>query len=376
MRKKPRVLQFICPTGFYGAERWILALARNFSADEVHCDLVVTREPGSDDLELVRHYRDECQTVGDAFEVPMSGRFDFSVIKQLVQLIKQRDIDIIHTHGYKSDILGVIAARKAGIQCLVTPHGFENARDFKLRLYIWLGCKAMRFADCVAPLSRQIVRDVEKHGIEPDKITYIQNGVDLSEIEVLARDRRPASDSDGKLRIGFIGQMISRKNIHELLDVFAMLCREHENLELQLLGDGDQRQELVQYANSLNLGEQVKFLGFRQNRLEYLARFDLFVLTSTLEGIPRCLMEAMAMGVPSVAYEIPGVDQLLIDNETGLLAQPGDKQTLARLWTKLLFDKKLSRQISLNGQAFVQQNYSARRMSEEYLDLYQTMLAQ
>jgi len=171
-----KVLQFICPTGFYGAERWILALTRFMPEDQVQTDLAVTLEDNSRDLELVRMFREK---YGEAFEIPMSNRFDISVINKLVALIRERDIDIIHTHGYKSDILGVIAARKAGIKCVSTPHGFENARDYKLRFFIWLGCKAMGYADKVAPLSPQLMEDSRRIGVNEDKLVYIQNGVDL-----------------------------------------------------------------------------------------------------------------------------------------------------------------------------------------------------
>ena len=168
--KKLNILQFICPTGFYGAERWILALAKHLPAEQVCCDLAITLEDNSKNLELVKKYRQEC---GETFEIPMSHRFDLGVVNKLVDLIQQRNIDIIHTHGYKSDILGVIAARKAGIKCVVTPHGFENAKDLKLRFFIWLGCKAMTFADIVAPLSPQLVEDSKNVGVKASKIVYV-----------------------------------------------------------------------------------------------------------------------------------------------------------------------------------------------------------
>ena len=171
----PNVLQFICSTGFYGAERWILALCRNTPSTEISYSLAVTLEENSRDLELVREFRKDG---GIAHEVPMTNPFDWSVIKKLVTIIRENKIDIIHTHGYKSDILGVIAAKKAQIPVVVTPHGFENADDFKLRAFIWLGCQAMRFADKVVPLSPQLMTDVKEYGVKPPKLEYIQNGVD------------------------------------------------------------------------------------------------------------------------------------------------------------------------------------------------------
>lgn len=367
--KSINVLQFICSTGFYGAERWILALAKHLNKDNIRCDLAITLEQNSQDLELVKQYKISC---GETFEIPMSGRFDLTVINKLVQLIKERDIDIIHTHGYKSDILGVIAAKKAGIKSIVTPHGFENADDFKLRTFIWLGCKSMKFADKVVPLSRQLCDDSRQHGVKEDNLVYIQNGVDLSEVE--EQRLLPKDVNNNEKRIGFVGQMISRKNIFDILDIFNDLCTKHNNLKLILLGDGDQRAELELYANKLMHNSKIEFLGFRDDRLALLQGFDLFVMTSTLEGIPRCLMEATAMGIPVAAYNIAGVDQLITHEKSGLLAKLGDKETLTQYWEKLLFDTNYANELTNNARDYVNEHYSAQRMANEYTNLFTTMV--
>ena len=367
--EKINVLQFICSTGFYGAERWILALAKHLDSTQVRCDLAITLEDNSKDLELVKHYKEKC---GEVFEVPMSNKFDLSVINKLVALIKERNIHIIHTHGYKSDILGVLAAKKAGIECIVTPHGFENASDIKLRTFIWLGCKAMKYAEKVVPLSKQLCDDSRRHGVKEEKLVYIQNGVDLSEVE--EQRLLPRADNKNIKKIGFVGQMISRKNIFDILDIFNDLCEKHDNIILQLLGDGDQRVELEAYTQNLTHKDKIEFLGFRDDRLELLQSFDLFVMTSTLEGIPRCLMEATAMGIPVAAYDIAGIDQLITHEKSGLLANLGDKATLSRYWEKLLFEQDYADEMTKNARNFVNEHYSAQRMANEYTELFTAMI--
>lgn len=371
--KPIKVLQFICPTGFYGAERWVLTLGKYLYANtKVECDLVVTKEPENNDLELVQSYK---KNAGKTYEIAMAHRFDFSAIRKLCRLIEQGDYDIIHTHGYKSDILGVIAARRSGIQCIVTPHGFENADDIKLRLFIWLGCISMRFAHRVAPLSKQLVDDVKRFVKDDSKICYIQNGVDLTEVEDKLNEATPKRHAHDKEKIiGFVGQMISRKNIVDILDVFDRLYSVNPNVRLRLLGDGDARAELERYANTLPSKKHIEFLGFRDDRLDQLKQFDLFVMTSTLEGIPRCLMEAMAMAIPVAAYDIPGIDQLITHEETGLLAPLFDKDTLFQYWTQLLLDPAKAATLANNARKFVHKNYSAERMAKEYMVLFENQL--
>ena len=368
MTQKINVLQFICPTGFYGAERWVLALSKHLDPKIIRSDLAVTMEPGQKPLELVNEYKKlqlPCHTIN------MKSKFDISAVNQMAALIKQQNIHIVHTHGYKSDIIGVLAARKAGVPCVVTPHGFENAKDLKLRLFIWLGCQAMKYATKVVPLSQQLLNDVLTMGVAKNKSLYIQNGVDLSEVEATDIPKR---DNVEEKRIGFVGQMISRKNIFDILDIFEKLHKKHPNTRLILLGDGDSRVELEAHAKTLTCYSHIEFLGFRDDRLSLLKSFDLFVMTSTLEGIPRCLMEATAASIPVAAYNIPGIDQLIEHEKTGLLAPLGEKTTLQGYWEKLLFDQEFADQMSANAKDFVYKHYSANRMAKEYTELFKELV--
>ena len=108
-----KILQFICSTGFYGAERWVLALSKHMPSS-VTSELAVTLEPGTEDLELVKQF----QPIGKTHHVPMHGRFDLGAVKKLAALIKDNNIDIIHTHGYKSDILGLWRLKKQAFPAL------------------------------------------------------------------------------------------------------------------------------------------------------------------------------------------------------------------------------------------------------------------
>lgn len=370
--KPLRVLQFITPAGFYGAERWVLALANNLNSDHLVCDLAVTRESSTQDLTVAELYP---ISAGDVHYLDMVGRFDFRVVKQLCDVIKKRDIDVIHTHGYKSDILGLLAARRAGIRCVSTPHGFSGKVGLKLAAFIRIGTWMLRYFDRVAPLSEELVADMKRFGVPDKKITFVRNGVDLTEIDAGLKELKAEHQSNGVDRVmGFIGQMIPRKGIPDLLDVFDQLYREDTNLKLQLLGDGRQREELEEKAAGQGSGKAIEFLGFRSDRLELLSRFDLFVMTSSLEGIPRCLMEAMAVGIPVVAYDIPGVDKLVTHDETGLLAPYGDKTALASCCRQLLDDPALAKRLSANARQLIDEKYSAARMAQEYEHLFADLL--
>lgn len=367
-----RVLQFITPSGFYGAERWVLALANNLPSADMMCDLAVTEEGPAQDLSVARLYP---HSAGLVHYVSMKGRFDFGAVTKLVEIIKSRNIDIIHTHGYKSDILGLLAARRAGIRIVSTPHGFSNNVGWKLRLFIRLGLFALKFVDKVAPLSEQLVFDLKRYGIKDKQLRFIENGVDLTELAPY-RKTLPVQDFSAAsgLHLGYVGQLIPRKGLADLLQAFNLLWQRFPDSKLTLIGEGSQRSELEALAKTMPAASAISFLGFRGDRIVLLKDFDAFALTSSLEGIPRCLMEAMAVGVPVVAYDIPGVDQLITHESTGLLAPLGDWQQLANHLIRLAAEPALANKISLAARQLVDQRFSAARMANEYQQLFLELL--
>ncbi len=366
------VLQFICPSGLFGAEMWILALAKYLNPDEVSCRLAVSDETANQNLELFNRFS---QLGLSAHKIRMRGRFDFRAIARLAALLRDERIDVLHTHGYKADSLGLLSARLAGAKTLATPHGFENAKNLKLRLYYKLGCVAFRRVDLVAPLSEGLLEDMARIRVPEHKTRLIRNGVDLQEVDLeMKQPTAPRFRLAEEKVIGYVGQLSHRKNLGSMIDAFDLLCRDHTNVRLLLIGDGPQRMELQQKASTLKCGDRIEFLGYRSDRLRIVKELDLFCMTSSLEGIPRCLMEAMAMRVPVVAYDIPGVDKLILDGQTGLLVPFGDMAALRNCWGRLLFDGELSKTLAENGRRHVEKNFSAERMAAEYTQLYRELL--
>lgn len=373
--KPVRVLQFITPSGFYGAERWILALANNSDPTRVIHDLAVTHEGPGQDLRIVELYPPQAGTVQI---IPAKGRFDPGIVKNLVRIIREGDIDVIHTHGYKSDILGFMAARIAGIKCVSTPHGFSGNVGWKLGLFIWIGTRFFRHFDTVAPLSDELMADMRRFGVRDDRLQLILNGVDLKEIRSTveaAGTPTLVEEAGGTRRIGFVGQLIPRKAVGDLIEVFDDLYERDNRLRLEIVGDGRQREELEVLASGKPCSNAIRFLGFRDDRLSLMSRFDLFVMTSSLEGIPRCMMEAMALKVPVVAYNIPGVSELVEHGRTGLLAAHGNKDELTSHCRYLLDNPTESERLAEAARQKIQALYSASRMASEYEGIFRQLLS-
>jgi glycosyltransferase involved in cell wall biosynthesis len=140
-----------------------------------------------------------------------------------------------------------------------------------------------------------------------------------------------------------------------------------------VLGSGEQEAELRSLSQDLGLAETVHFLGFRTDRLAWMRGFDAFVLPSILEGIPRCLMEAMAAGVPAVASDIAGCSRLVNPGEAGFLFPPGDVSSLAQHLQALWRDADLRQRLGRAGQQRIRTRHSAERMAREYETLFREL---
>ena len=369
--KKINVLQFICPTGFYGAERWILAMANSMDTDRFRGDMVLTSPEENSDNPLVQMYP---KALGNTYVFKEYGRLSLRTIGELCEHIRDNEVDIIHTHGYKSDILGLIAAKKTGIKCVATAHGYESNPAFKLGMYFKLGGIALKFFDIVAPLSPELLEYCESFNIKQEKLRLIPNGVDLTEIDALKPETSAAPDPAGTRYIGYIGRLARHKYVKDLLSSFAILAPKFPELRLRIVGDGAEKKALEAQAIELGLAERIEFLGFREDRLELMRDLEIFGMTSSSEGVPRVMMEAMALKRPVVAYNILGVDQLIFEGKTGLLAEFGDVEKHASQCEKLLNDRDLARAQGERARAFIEKEFSGSTLARKYGALFEELV--
>jgi len=367
MSKKIRVLQLGSPTGLYGAERWILALGRHLRESRIEPVIGVIKDgPGDEPALCAEAARMDMRT--QVFEA--YGKFSPAAIVQLRHFMRDRDIDILHTHGYKTDVIGALAVRGTNRKIVSTPHGWSTNAGIKVQMYEALDRLAFRFFDAVVPLSSDLYEGLLGLPGLKRKLRLIRNGVDLSEIDAVTQPSADLLDwkSRGDVILGYIGQLIPRKGLDTLLRAFHRL--DIPGKRLCIVGEGPQRVELERLADELGEKNRVHFFGFRADRIALMKCFDVFVLPSRLEGIPRCVLEAMAARVPVVSSDIPGSRTLVEDKVTGMLFPVDDYHALASKLQILLGDGGLSDSIANAGYGLVRRDYSAETMAEKYAELY------
>jgi glycosyltransferase involved in cell wall biosynthesis len=367
-----RILQLGSPTGLYGAERWILALIRHLDPSQITSIVGVIKDAPDLEAPLIS----QAGAMGfETMAIEAFGKANFSAVRQLKRYITNNQIHILHTHWYKTDIIGCLAVR--GTRCLhiSTPHGWSRDAGFKLQCYEMMDRMIFPLLDAVVPLSPTLYDNLASIPFLKKKLTLIQNGVDTTEIDACTQvhPRLAAWKNQGFFILGYIGQLIHRKGIDVLFHALASLGSAFA-WKLVLIGDGEQRPYLEALAQDLNLSQNILFGGFQKDRLLFLNGFDVFVLPSRLEGIPRCLMEAMAAGRPVISSDIPGSTELVINGETGYTFPSENPEQLARTIRLTATRYNQAKELAARGKQKIHQQYSAHRMSREYQTLFSAMM--
>lgn len=363
------VLQLGTSGPLYGAERWILALARHLDPAVVASHIAVIVDAPGAPVPLL----EEGERLGlRCHSIAAPGRVNPRAVSALRQLIRDHAIDVVHSHGYKADIIALLAVRGTRARTVATPHGWSRHAGPMLRLYEWLDRQSFRWFDAVAPLSPELARGLQGMGGVAAKLHLIPNGVDLAEVGDAAsppalmaalRERGPV--------LGYVGQLIARKDLATLLDAFARWGR--ADAQLVLVGNGDQHSALQSLAEEYGIDGQTHFIGFREDRLDWMRGFDAFILPSQEEGIPRCLMEAMALGVPVIASDIPGNNDLVTSGVSGQLFPVGDAAQLAASFDAAL-DPATGQAWATTGKQFINSHFSARTMAAGYERLFRSLI--
>ncbi len=241
-------------------------------------------------------------------------------------LCRAKPTSVVHTHGYRPDVIDAGVARKLAIPTVTTVHGFTGG-GWKNRLYELLQLHAFQSFGAIVSVSRPLADKLEQRGVPRDKVHIVQNAYDGS-VARLPRDeaRRLMQVTGNRFHIGWVGRLSEEKGADILLRAVASLT--DLPVHLSIVGDGGERDALQRHAAALCIGDRISWRGTVPDAARLYPAFDLFVLSSRTEGTPIVLFEAMAASVPIVATRVGGVPDVVSDAEA-MLVPPNDPDSLA-----------------------------------------------
>lgn len=305
-----------------------------------------------------------------------NGPLDVSVIPRLLNLCRRERVAVWHGHDYKTNALGLLLRRFWPMRLVTTVHGWVHHTG-RTPLYYWLDRLSLRYYEKVICVSEDLYRLSRECGVPADRCELLENGVDLDEyrrrLPVAEAKRRMGMRPDHPL-VGAVGRLSAEKGFDLLIRAVHQLRRDGLNLDLIVVGEGDERPRLEALIAELGLADSVRLLGYRSDLSAWYEAMDVFALSSLREGLPNVLLEAMALETPVVATRIAGVPRLVHHEGNGLLVEPGSAEELAGALGRLLRDGDLSGRLARAGRRTVETDYSFAVRMDRLRLLYDRML--
>lgn len=345
----------------------IRSLARGQHRVGCRVDVVAIHEPLTRD----RPFVDALAADGISTHVVEAGGRSYLRERAAVRaLCAKLTPSIVHTHGYRPDVIDAPAAMSAGIRTVTTVHGFTSY-GIRGRLYEMIQRRAFRHFDAVVAVSQPIARKLLTVGVRPERVHVIPNATDDG-VAPASREhaRRTLGLGPKDFVIGWVGRLSPEKGPDVFVAALAELV--HSDVRACVVGDGPERHRLEAQAKSLDVADRIRWVGSVPNAGRLFSAFDVFVLSSRTEGTPIVLIEALTAGVPIVATRVGGVSDLFGANEA-YLVEPLSPREIASAVRLVQSAPDSARRRTPNAGAMLSADAHTKWISE-YERVYRTLL--
>jgi glycosyltransferase involved in cell wall biosynthesis len=366
--RRVKVLQLISSGGYYGAENMLLNLCA--SQEKARCEnsLLLFYNVHVPNVEFYERARRRGLSVR---MVHCKGRADWRAVRQIEEYIQEDEVDLVHTHGYKADLYGYLAAWRCHKPVVATCHNWVGGTA-ALGIYNHLDRMALKKFNALAAVSDAVAQRLLAFGVPPEKIKTIANGIDVTAFE--RAQPLPLLKDEGSIVVGVVARLDLQKGFEYLLRAARELCKTFPDLKIVIAGEGPDRNRIEEMIQQYGLQSSVVLAGQQSNMPAVYAAMDIFVLPSLNEGLPMTVLEAMAASKPVIATRVGAIPSVIRDGENGLLVAPKDSEGLRNAVASLLNDPERRRQLGDQAHAWVSQNYTSEAMALKYREMYEGVL--
>lgn len=367
-----RVVHLMASPFFGGPERQVLGLARHLPSDVTSAFLSFA-EGGLAQAFLTEASQRGFEAKALAYNTP---RF-LACVREVADELRRLKAELLCTSGYKPDIIGWRAARRAGIPVISISHGW-TAATWKVRLYERLDRLILRWMDRVVCVSHAQADKVRAIGVPESSIVVIHNAVgEEAFVEPSSANREEMLRwfaQPPRFVVAAGGRLSPEKGFADLIDAADLVLKRRNDTGFILFGEGPLRADLERRANERGLQGRFIFAGFRDDLSRFLPNLDLAVMSSYTEGLPVILLETCAAGVPTVATSVGGVPEVITEGGSGHLLMAGDVVGLAQRIGQLLDDDAKRQAMGRAARDRVRRDFSFAAMSARYLEVFQQLM--
>jgi glycosyltransferase involved in cell wall biosynthesis len=358
-------------TFFGGPERQMLGLARALSSrcQSMFCSF---SEAGR-----CVPFVDEAQRRGyAAIALAEDTPRLWAALQELRGFLQEIYPDVLCCHGYKANLLGLLAARRAKIPVVAVSRGWTG-ESRKVRLYEKLDRMVLRWMDRVICVSAGQAAKVLRAGVPKDRITIIHNAIRVGRFKIKADDARwqlhDLFPICPRAVIGAAGRLSPEKGFSVFVEAARQLASGDDDLGFVLFGEGALRSDLERQIAAAGLSGRFLIPGFRSDLDALLPGLDVLVQSSFTEGLPNILLEALACRVPVVATAVGGTPEIIEDGVNGFLVKAGDSTALANRIADLLASERLREKMGRRGRERVRHQFAFEAQAEKYWEVFQRL---
>lgn len=373
-----KVLHLIDSGGLYGAEMVLL----NLVEEQVKAGLSpLILSAGTPDIEEKPLEKAALERGLPIKKWRMKAGFNLPEAWKILKFAKQEGVQILHSHGYKFNLLmGIWPKSLRKIPLLSSLHGYVNAPQFtKMWLYELLDRKILNHIEGVFVVSGHMTENASIKGIRKERLHIVENGINIERHFCLdEEDNQNIEMFFNKYNkiIGAVGRLSKEKGIEYLIDAFSKIIEFEGNLGLLLIGEGPERVRLENQVLNLGIENQVLFAGYIKGPHKYIKKIDCLVMPSLTEGLPITLLETMWTGTPIVATSVGGIPSVLDGGRYGLLVEPESvSQLVAALQAVLKYEPSERLKVIENARARIRDSYSSKVMAEKYQEIYRMWIS-
>jgi glycosyltransferase involved in cell wall biosynthesis len=325
-----------------------------------------------------RAFCDEVRTAGfDAAELAADTPRFCAAVREVTAFLRGNRANLLVTHGYKSNLLGRPAARRAGIPIASVSRGWTR-ESLRVRCYEAVDRFHLRFMDRVVCVSDAQAKRVRAAGVRGDRIRVIRNAARPvafgRPVKGESNPLHKLTGSEGPMVVA-AGRLSPEKGFRVLVEAAARLRRSHPDVRVVIFGDGPERLRLERRVRDLGLADVVRLPGFCEELQSYLPWADVVALPSFTEGLPNVALEACAAGVPVVATAVGGTPEVVVDGQTGYLVPARDSKGLADRIGTLLGNVGRARAFGAAARRRMRDRFSFAAQARAYQALFAELVS-
>jgi len=375
LKKKIKVIHFLASPVIGGVEKLVLTLGANINKHrfDLILGIFVYNEATKNPL------YNEAKAAGLQVEIIRINRhaYGLSQLADIYRIIAKHKPDIIHTHGYKTNLIGLAFAKFKGIRIVTTCHGWLTSENKKTNALNKLSTICLKFFDNVIAVSDEMKSILINCDVPISKIVLLRNmpAISRSSAHQEKENLRYVLNLPPKSKlIGFVGRLEKIKGCDQFVEAAALAARTLQQCHFIMVGDGSQKELLENRVKALGIGKYVHFLGYVEHTEHIFEDLDVYILPSRNEGLPLSLLEAMYFRIPIIASAVGGIPDVIRDGISGRLVPPNEPQKLALAIIEALQSYSKSENMALEAKRIVDEEFSIEKWVSRIENIYLEMV--